>query len=142
MTAQTKPLFIHHRRVEFADTDAGGIVHFSRFHVFMETAEHEMLRQRGIEPAMEIDGKPVTWPRVETRCRYVQPARLGDDLAIEVRLGARGRTSMTYAFRVLCGDDLLAEGEMTSVCCILAPGTPPQPIPFPDQLAERLPAAP
>ena len=32
------------RRVEFADTDMGGSVHFSRFFVFMETAEHEFLR--------------------------------------------------------------------------------------------------
>ena len=31
------------RRVEFVDTDMGGIVHFSRFFVFMETAEHEFL---------------------------------------------------------------------------------------------------
>jgi acyl-CoA thioester hydrolase len=29
------------RRIEFPDTDMAGIVHFSRFFVFMEAAEHE-----------------------------------------------------------------------------------------------------
>ena len=28
------------RRVEFSDTDMAGIVHFARFFVFMEAAEH------------------------------------------------------------------------------------------------------
>jgi len=35
------------RRIEFSDTDAGGLVHFARFFVFMEIAEHELLRALG-----------------------------------------------------------------------------------------------
>ncbi|MCG8653286.1 MAG: hypothetical protein MI861_25835, partial [Pirellulales bacterium] len=41
MTFSTK------RRVEFRDTDAAGIVHFSAFFPMMEAAEHEMLRSLG-----------------------------------------------------------------------------------------------
>ena len=33
------------RRVEFRDTDAAGIVHFSAFFFYMESVEHEFLRQ-------------------------------------------------------------------------------------------------
>ncbi|MEM9828477.1 MAG: thioesterase family protein [Planctomycetota bacterium] len=36
------------RRVEFRDTDAAGIVHFSAFFPMLEAAEHEFLRNRGI----------------------------------------------------------------------------------------------
>ena len=36
------------RRVEFRDTDAAGIVHFSAFFVWMESAEHELLRAAGV----------------------------------------------------------------------------------------------
>ncbi|MEL7264077.1 MAG: hypothetical protein AAFP69_04590, partial [Planctomycetota bacterium] len=36
------------RRVEFRDTDAAGIVHFSAFFPFMETAEHAFLRSLGL----------------------------------------------------------------------------------------------
>ena len=35
------------RRIEFADTDMAGLVHFARFFVFMETAEHAFLRAAG-----------------------------------------------------------------------------------------------
>ena len=36
------------RRVEFADTDAAGIAHFSAFFAWMEETEHEFLRSRGL----------------------------------------------------------------------------------------------
>ena len=35
------------RRVEFYETDAAGIVHFSNFFRYMETAEHAFLRSLG-----------------------------------------------------------------------------------------------
>ena len=41
-------LFRVKRRVEFADTDMAGIVHFSAFFVYMEQAEHELLRSLGL----------------------------------------------------------------------------------------------
>ena len=39
------------RRVEFRDTDAAGIVHFSAFFFWMESAEHELLRAAGVTVA-------------------------------------------------------------------------------------------
>jgi len=35
------------RRIEWADTDMAGIVHFARFLVFMETAEHRFREALG-----------------------------------------------------------------------------------------------
>ena len=35
------------RRVEFVDTDLEGMVHFARYLVYMETAEHELIRAAG-----------------------------------------------------------------------------------------------
>jgi 4-hydroxybenzoyl-CoA thioesterase/acyl-CoA thioester hydrolase len=138
-TTNAAPLFTHYRRVEFADTDSGGIVHFSRFLVFMETAEHEMLRQRGLTPLADDHGRSIGWPRVEARCEYLKPALLGDDLAIEVRLARRGERSMTYEFRIARGAEILAKGSMSSVCCVLQSDRPPQAIPFPDFIADKLP---
>ncbi len=67
------------RRVEFADTDTGGIVHFARFLVFMETAEHEFLQSLGFEAFSTRDGTTLGWPRVEVSCQYLSPAHYGDD---------------------------------------------------------------
>jgi acyl-CoA thioester hydrolase len=36
------------RLVEFHDTDMAGIMHFASFFVYMESAEHELLRSMGL----------------------------------------------------------------------------------------------
>jgi YbgC/YbaW family acyl-CoA thioester hydrolase len=133
------PVFVYRRRVDFADTDVGGIVHFSRLLVFMEAAEHEMLRQRGLDVHLEQDGHVIGWPRVDVTCRYEKPAKFGDLLEVEVCVARRGERSMTYDFRVLRQAELLAEGRMVSVCCILSADRPPQAIPIPDSILEKLP---
>ena len=133
----SEPRFTAQRRVEFADTDLGGIVHFGRFFVFMETAEHEFLRSLGTEVHFDLDGRRVGWPRVDAKCTYHRPARFAEVLDIEMRILRRGKKSMTYGFRFLRGDELLAEGKMTSVCCLLDDPAGLRAIEIPPQLAEQ-----
>src|ERR1043166_4389179 len=52
------------RRIEFGDTDMAGIVHFSNFFRFMESAECEFLRQRGLSVKMLWEGRQIGFPRV------------------------------------------------------------------------------
>lgn len=47
MSESSSPSFIWERRVEFCETDAAGICHFSSFFVFMEQAEHALFRHLG-----------------------------------------------------------------------------------------------
>lgn len=109
---------VSRRRVEWADTDQAGIVHFSRFFVFMETAEHEMRRALGF--ALEDD--PVLgWPRVSASCEYRRPLRFGEEVEVAVRVVERGRSSLTFGFELRRGGEVVAEGRMTSVCCRLEP---------------------
>jgi YbgC/YbaW family acyl-CoA thioester hydrolase len=110
--------FVTRRRVEFADTDMEGIVHFARFFVFLETAEHELLRSLGHDVhARDADGTRTTWPRVEATCRYASPARFGDELEIRLRAARVGRTSVTYEAEIRCESRLIAEGRTTAVRC-------------------------
>ncbi|WP_231612238.1 acyl-CoA thioesterase [Novipirellula galeiformis] len=53
-------MYTTQRRVEFRDTDAAGIVHFSAFFPLMESAEHEMLRSLGISvmPSRSGEDRP------------------------------------------------------------------------------------
>jgi len=124
------------RRIEFADTDMGGIVHFSRFFVFMETAEHELLRSIGTSVHHQRDGVDVGWPRVDASCDYQRPARYGDEIEIDVRIARKGTTSMTYEFAFRRGEVLLARGRMTSVFCRLG-GSQPEKMPIPAEIAEH-----
>ena len=130
--------FVTRRRVEFADTDAGGLVHFSRFFVFMETAEHELLRSLGSEVHYDTEAGQIGWPRVEATCRYLRPVRFTDELTIEVRVERIGERSVTYGFRLVRADELVAQGRLTSVCCELLPGERPRSMPVPDEIAAAL----
>ncbi len=109
---------VSRRRVEWADTDMAGIVHFSRFFVFMETAEHEMRRVLGFA----LEGDPALgWPRVSASCEYRRPLRFGDEVEVGVRVVERGRSSLTFGFVFRRGGEVVAEGRMTCVCCRLEP---------------------
>ena len=56
------------RRIEFEDTDAARIAHFSRFYVFMEQAEHAFLRSLNLSVEMELEGRRLGWPRLAASC--------------------------------------------------------------------------
>ena len=129
--------FTTRRRIEFVDTDMGGIVHFSRYFVFMETAEHLFLEELGTSVSLELEGQEIGWPRVAARCEYRSPARFGDELEIRVRVSRKGTSSMTYGFDFRVGEREVAHGEMTSVCCVLRPDGP-RSIPIPESIADRL----
>jgi acyl-CoA thioester hydrolase len=139
--AVSKAEFHTRRRIEFADTDMGGIVHFARYLVFMETAEHEFLESLGASAFSTTAGTTVAWPRVEATCQYLSPARYGDDLQIHLRVSRKGTSSLTYGFTFSCEGRIVARGRMSSVCCILNHGSL-EPIPMPEALARKLAVTP
>src|SRR5438045_1729651 len=110
-------LFRTQRRVEFADTDMAGIVHFANFFRYMETAEVEFLRSRGLSVALEWEGERLGFPRVAASCDYVKPARFEDVLDITVRIARLGTKSATYAFEFFKDGEIIARGQVSSVCC-------------------------
>lgn len=126
------------RRIEFSDTDMGGIVHFSRFFVFMETAEHELLRSIGAEIHSLYEGRALGWPRLTAHCDYASPARLGQELSIRVEVERKGTKSMTYRFLFHDGDRLVARGRLTSACCLLDDPDGLRAVPIPPFIAEQL----
>ena len=130
--------FTTRRRVEFADTDMAGLVHFARFFVFMETAEHEFLSSLGTNVHTVVDGHNVGWPRVEASCDYLSPLRFGDEFLIKLSISRKGTTSMTYRFVFVEGERLVARGRMRSVCCILDEDAGLKSIAIPASLADQL----
>src|SRR5205809_824976 len=92
------------RRVEFCETDAAGIVHFSSFFTYMEQAEHELLRQCGTSVIVEQGGEKLSWPRVSVECEYTSAVKFEDVLEIATTIERIGRSSVTYAFRFTHGD--------------------------------------
>ena len=126
------------RRVEFRETDAAGIVHFSCFFHFMEEAEHALLRHIGLHVEMQHEGVTISWPRVSARCDFEGPARFDDLLDIGVVVSRIGEKSVTYQFDISHEGREVAHGEMTAVCCKIVPGDPPASVPIPTDIIESL----
>lgn len=126
------------RRVEFRDTDAAGIAHFSTFFTMMEQAEHAWLRELGFSVIMQRDGATLSWPRVAADCTYESPLRFEEIVELEGEITRMGRTSVCYRYRFRCGDRSVAVGSITTVCCRVAHGTPPEPVEIPADLRAKL----
>lgn len=109
--------FIYRRRVDFCDTDMACIMHFSNFFRFMEAAECDFLRTLGLSVSMEWQGQKIGFPRVAARCDYLKPARFQDVVEVAVSVKQVGRKSVTYSFEFRRAGDVLARGEVSTVCC-------------------------
>ena len=126
------------RKIEFADTDMAGIVHFTRFFVFMESAEHEFLRSLGTSVATEWDGNKIGWPRLMASCEYLSPLRFEDEVDIRLWVSKKGTKSLTYQFHFTHQGKDVAHGQLTTVCCITNPGERLHAIPIPDFIADQI----
>jgi YbgC/YbaW family acyl-CoA thioester hydrolase len=128
------------KRVEFGDTDMAGIVHFSQFFRYMEAAECDFLRARGLSVKIDWEGQTLGFPRVSATCDYVSPARFEDVLDIAVSIERIGSKSVTFGFEFKRGDVVIARGKVASVCCRVTADHRLEGIPIPATYRARLTA--
>jgi acyl-CoA thioester hydrolase len=131
------------RRVQFRDTDAAGIMHFSTFFTYMEQAEHEMLRSVGLSVADHQADLTFSWPRVSATCDYKQALRFEDLFEISVRVARLGTKSVTYEFtfhQPNAANQVLAVGNVTAVYCKFEKGKPPVALEIPASFREKIKA--
>ncbi len=126
------------RRVEFRDTDAAGIAHFSAFLFYMESVEHEWLRAQGLSVMPSDPANDFSWPRVSVHCDYASSARFEDVLDVEMRIGRLGEKSVTYEFGFSCGGRAIAKGRTVVVCCRVTSDYHLEGVAIPEPLAAKL----
>jgi acyl-CoA thioester hydrolase len=130
------------RRVEFSDTDMEGIIHFSRFFIYMETAEHQFMNALGSSIAARIDGRRLGWPRTAVGCEFLRPVRFEDEVEIRLIVLRKGARSLTYGCEFRHQGELVARGQSTSVCCEMDGGHQLRSIDIPAVLADRIAEVP
>src|SRR6266540_283757 len=64
-------------RVEFADTDMAGIIHFASYFRYLEVTEHAFFRSLGLSIMGDGD---VGWPRVHVACDFKHPLRFEEEV--------------------------------------------------------------
>src|SRR5687767_4914890 len=110
------------RCVEFAETDMAGIMHYSNFFRFMETAEHGFFRSLGFSVVMNNLNPPVGWPRVHASCDYLQPLHFEDEVEVRMLVAEKKSKLLTYVFyfRKLNSNPPIevARGKLTVVCVV------------------------
>jgi acyl-CoA thioester hydrolase len=125
------------RRIEFADTDMAGIIHFANYFRYMEEAEHDFLRSVGLSVMMETDAGKMTWPRVAASCEFVRPVRFEDLMDIHLSVARRGEKSLTYAAVFSREGQEVARGQLTVACCRLVDGEL-EAIPIPEFVRSKI----
>jgi acyl-CoA thioester hydrolase len=126
------------RRVEFVDTDMSGIMHFSRYLVFVENTEHAFLAALGACVQWREGEQEMTFPRVAVSCEYLAPTRFGDELEVHLKVLRKGTKSLTYGFDISRGGEPVARGRTTCACCELGGAEGLRPVPIPAWIAERI----
>jgi YbgC/YbaW family acyl-CoA thioester hydrolase len=131
------------RRVEFAETDMAGIMHFSNFYRWMETVEHEFFRSLGLSIHMRIDDQDVGWPRLETSCKFKRPLNFEEEATVRLSIEEISAKTITSSFKIEKeenGQQLhIARGKMTTVCVTFESGTGKlKAIPIPKIIREKI----
>jgi acyl-CoA thioester hydrolase len=134
------------RHVEFSETDMEGIMHFSNFFKFMETAEHAFFRSLGFSVVWSNNGHHLCLPRVHAECDYKAPLRFEDEVLVHLLVRKKSTRSLTYEFRFqrLSGPqpEEVARGKMIVVSAARQPDGSLAAVPLPTWIAARIEQAP
>lgn len=98
------------RPLEWMDTDAAGIWHYSSAIRFLEHAELELHRRLDI-----VELTFGSTPRARMEVNFYQPVRFGDDVVTTLTTARVGRTSIAYDFTLECPRGRAADGIVITV---------------------------
>ena len=122
------PAFIWPIRVYWEDTDAGGVVYHASYLRFLERARSEWLRALGYAQDALREREGVVFVVRAMRLEFLRPARLDDELLVDVALIERRRASLVMRQAIRRGDASLLEAEV-KVACVTATDFRPRAVP-------------
>ena len=129
----------YRRRVQFPETDASGIVHFTNFFKYVEEAEHAMWRAAGlcIAPG-EAD---VGWPRIAASFEYRMPLRFEDEFDVHISVAEKTRKTIRYSAVLRKGGEDIGLASLTIICVRRRPGEPLRAMDIPADIDARFEVA-
>jgi acyl-CoA thioester hydrolase len=133
--------FVYYRTIEFHETDAAGLVHFSNYFRFAEAAEHALYRSLDYPMMKREDATFYGWPRVRAQAKYSAPLDNGDVIRIELGITEIKDKAIEWEFRILREADgvLASKGSFVTVHVhIDALTRDMKSLPIPAELREKL----
>lgn len=100
-------MYTYQHKLKLHETDAAGLIFFSRQLEIMHDAYESLLETVGFGFAELIRNQPFFLPIVHIEADYKAPLFVGDLLEIEVRVSHIGETSFTFDYKIYKSDRTL-----------------------------------
>lgn len=97
--------------IEHVDTDASGVVHFSRYASLMETAFLRVMRYYNIAHDFLRD-KTIDLRVVHVEISYVDSLYFSDEIIIKVKVDALGQCQCVVSAQIFRENQLVAHGKI------------------------------
>ncbi|MAN13131.1 MAG: 4-hydroxybenzoyl-CoA thioesterase [Dinoroseobacter sp.] len=122
--------------IEWGDCDPADIVFYPNYFRWFDASTAAHFRSAGLpKPKLVTDYNVVGFPMVDTRARFLVPSRYGDEVVIETRIAAFGRSSFEVEHRLMRGDVLAVEGfEKRVLVAKSADGAGLKSVPVPEDI--------
>jgi 4-hydroxybenzoyl-CoA thioesterase len=128
-------------RIEWGDCDPAGIVFYPRFFAMFDASTTALFeRALGMTKYKFIERYGIVgYPMVDTRARFIAPAKFGDDVVIESTIKEFRRSSFDVEHRLTNGGALAVEGFETRVWAARDPSDPARikSAPIPEEVIAR-----
>ena len=101
--------------VRYYETDKMGIVHHSNFLRYLEIARLEWLNKLGLDYS-EIEKNGIILPVVEVNLLYIQPAKFGDKLKVQVFVKKKPTVTIDFEYKIINQLKKLICTAKTKIC--------------------------
>src|SRR6186997_80592 len=122
-----------HRRVNFYELDAAGIVHFSWFFRYMEEAEHALWREAGL--SIHPEQSAIGWPRVGASCEFHRALKFEQEFDVTIRVIEITKRTMSYACEMTQDGQRIATGALKIACVSKQPDGTMRSVEIPQEIA-------
>lgn len=116
-------------RVRYAECDAMGYLHHSRYWEYFELVRTELLRQRGFR-YRDLEAEGVLFVVYKAACRYLAPIRYDDVARVTARVERITRTRVDHSYQIQVDGASKTEATSTLACV----GRDGHPILMPEKL--------
>ena len=123
------------RRVQFYETDAAGIVHFSWFFRYMEEAEHALWREAGL--SIHPPDSPIGWPRVGASCEFHRALKFEQEFDVTIRVAEITNRTISYTCEMTQDGQRIATGSLKIACVNKLPDGTMKSTDIPEDIARR-----
>jgi acyl-CoA thioester hydrolase len=100
-------------RVNWVDTDASGLIHYTAALRYFEIVEHALMRKLLGTNLPRARGFGL--PRVHVECEYRAPLHFPDEFQCTASVLGVGRSSVTYGYEARKNGVLCLEGKIVAV---------------------------